>query len=330
MPSFTVRNNEVGNRLDKVLSSRFKTSSRVFWQKQITCRDVLVNGESKEPRYAIKLNDIVTYNLPHKSYQLPATSYQLPPLDILFENDDVIVINKPAGLITHPAHANTADSVVHRILEYDQSIAKVVYDESKEISLMRPGIVHRLDKDTSGVMIIAKTKMAMTFLAKQIQNHNAQKTYTALLLGHLEQDDYTVHAWLGRDLGDRRKMSVTTPEKSCLPAVKGRESETIFHISKLLTNNKGDKVTLVDAKPITGRTHQIRVHASHIGHPVLGDQMYGTHESELLSQRLGIKRQLLHASELKIRLPKTLKFSTFNAPLPTDFKKLLDHFKGTV
>jgi 23S rRNA pseudouridine1911/1915/1917 synthase len=321
MKNFTVKSSEVGERLDKIISARYKEFSRVAWQDQIKAGKVLVNDESADPRHIIHHNDHIQYEFPISTYNLQSTTYNLLILDIIFENDSVLVINKPAGIITHPAHANTTDSVVHRILAYDKSIANAVYDADKEISRMRPGIVHRLDKNTSGVMIVAKTKDAMTHLAKQIQDKRAQKTYIAILFGHLEQDDLTVHNWLNRDINDRRKVAITTPDS-------GREAETFFHIVSLLTNHKGDKITLVEAKPITGRTHQIRVHAAHLGHPVLGDSMYYTHESKLLSERLGIKRQLLHAKTLSIRLPKEANRTTFDANIPNDILNILKDFKG--
>jgi 23S rRNA pseudouridine1911/1915/1917 synthase len=335
MKNFVVKASEAGERLDKVISIRFKEFSRVVWQEQIKSGQVLVNNNPVDPRHIVLQDDHIKYEIPQKTHNLPPTNYKLPILDIIFENDSVIVINKPAGIITHPAHANTEDSVVHRILAHDQKIAKAVYDPNSEISNMRPGIVHRLDKDTSGVMIVAKTKEAMTHLAKQIQEKRAQKTYIALLFGHLAQDDITVHNWLNRDLHDRRKVAVTTPEQACpqrqqeadLRGERGREAETFFHIVSLLTNHKGDKITLVEAKPITGRTHQIRVHAAHLGHPVLGDTMYYTHESKLLSERLGIKRQLLHAKTLAIRLPKEANKTTFNAEIPDDINNILKDFK---
>lgn len=320
MQKFAVENNDVGNRLDKSLASRFKNFSRVAWQEQIKSGQVLVNGDPVDPRHIIKFNDTITYTLPEKPFALHSTPHTLPPLNIIFENQDVLVINKPAGMVVHPTHANTEGTVVHQILAYDKDIAKAVYDPTKQISLLRPGIVHRLDKDTSGVMIVAKNSSAMTFLAKQIQNHTAQKTYVALLFGHLEQNETTIHNWLNRDMDDRRKMAVVTPEK-------GRESKTIFRIKALLTNSKGDMVTLVEATPITGRTHQIRIHAAHLGHPVLGDQVYASHESKLLSDRLGIKRQLLHAAELKIRLPKNDVPIAFKSAPPNDFTNILNSFQ---
>lgn len=320
MQKFAVENNDVGNRLDKSLALRFNQFSRVIWQNQIKKGNVLVNGNPVDPRYQLKAGETVTYKIPEKLSNLHPAPCSLPPLDIIFENQDVLVINKPAGMVVHPAHANTEGTVVHQILAYDKDIAKAVYDPTKQISLLRPGIVHRLDKDTSGVMIVAKNSGSMTYLAKQIQNHTAQKTYVALLFGHFEQNEITVHNWLNRDIGDRRKMAVVTPEK-------GRESKTDFRIKALLTNSKGDMVTLVEAMPITGRTHQIRIHAAHLGHPVLGDQVYGSHESKLLSDRLGIKRQLLHAAELKICLPKTDKPKTFNSELPPDFTNILNSYQ---
>lgn len=314
-------------RLDKLLSELHPEFSRTWWQDQIEAGRILVNNQIKKNRYAIIESDVITYDLPKIqtspiSYKLKATSSATNNLNIVFEDDNVLVINKPHGLITHPAHANTKDSLVHRVVQYNKDVKNAVYDPTNPISLMRPGIVHRLDKDTSGAIIVAKNKQAMSHLAKQIQEKKAQKTYLALLYGWLEESPITVTTFLNRDKYDRRKIAVSEPEK-------GREATTIFTIKERLTNDKGDKVTLVEASPITGRTHQIRVHAAHLGHPVIGDQYYGFKESENLSDRLGLHRQFLHAYQLAIRLPNHPERTTFTADLPDDLIKCLAQFRST-
>ncbi len=317
MTAFIAENNEADQRIDAILATRFPERSRAYWQEHITSGAVQINQAHVTPHHRVKSGDSITIAMSARHSAITASAL---PLEIVYEDDQVMVINKPAQLITHPAHANTKDSVAGRLIAYNAKNKHAVYDAENPISQMRPGIVHRLDKDTSGVMIVAKTKEAMSFLAKQIQAHQAKKTYLALLYGHLEQSPLTIHTWLNRHTGDRRKMAVSAPEQ-------GRESETIFQINKLITDAKGDRVTLVEASPITGRTHQIRVHASHIGHPVLGDATYGSHESQQLSLRLGLKRQFLHAHQLTIRLPSTRQPHTFTAPLPPDLSKVLNQFK---
>lgn len=323
MPNFVVNKTEVGLRLDKAISARFPTHSRATWQQLIKTGEVTVNGIRTEPRFTLRGGEAIEYP------EIEQNPVWQPPLlkdaehqnlEILYEDRQVLVINKPFGLITHPAHAHTDDSVVHRIINHDHSISSAVYDPQNLISTMRPGIVHRLDKDTSGVMIIAKTKDAMSFLAKQIQNRRVTKMYHALVWGHVEQSPLELNTWLNRDKSDRRKMAVSEPDR-------GREATTIFSIVHLLESPKGERATLLEAKPITGRTHQIRVHASHIGHPILGDEVYGSHESKLLSEHIGLKRQFLHAHSLTILLPSTNKTQTFTAPLPPDLQKALDYFK---
>ncbi|MFA6081954.1 MAG: RluA family pseudouridine synthase [Patescibacteria group bacterium] len=317
MKNFHVTPAESGVRLDKILATRFPKNSRSTWQGLIENNAVMVNDHPIKSRYLTQVNDVVTIQK-HSEPEIAVT--KSADLDIIFENRDVVVINKPFGLITHPAHSHTEDSVAQRIIFYDPTIKNAVYDPESKISLMRPGIVHRLDKDTSGAMIIAKNKSAMTFLANQIQKHLAQKTYLALIYGWLEQDEITVTNFLGRDQNDRRKMALVSAEK-------GREAITEIKIVSQLRSKKGDKVTLIEARPITGRTHQIRVHCAYLGHPVMGDKVYTFKEASDLSARVGLHRQFLHASTLEIRLPESDTRSTFTAPLPADLEKALHQFE---
>ncbi len=312
-------------RLDLFLATEFPQYSRNIWQEMIRQEHVMVNDAASAPRQNLKTGDSVSVDLTAIDHALKPDWSHLqrvsikPDLDILFENDDVIVINKPIGLVTHPSHAHTDDSVVHRLLHYNESIAEAIYDPDSSISLMRPGIVHRLDKDTSGVLIIAKTKLAMTYLAKQISNHQVTKIYTALLYGWLDQQEQTISITINRDKNDRRKMAVFNEGE-------GREAKTIFRINQLLQTDKLDKATLIDAELITGRTHQIRISAAHIHHPIIGDPIYTFHEAEQLSARLGLKHQFLHAASLTVKLPNETKKTTFTAPLPEDLEKVLIQF----
>jgi 23S rRNA pseudouridine1911/1915/1917 synthase len=311
----------VGQRLDKALAETFPHYSRVAWQNAIVNGLVMVNGAIVLPRHTIKIDDEISIDKKRlDTISLPNfDNHSSSDIDIIYEDQSVLVINKPIGLITHPAHANTEDSVVHRVLQYNQTIGQAVYDPKNSVSLMRPGIVHRLDKDTSGVLIIAKTKQAMTYLAKQIESRKVTKIYQALLYGWLDEKETTVHNYLNRDTNDRRKMTVVEEGK-------GREATTIFRITNRLTNQKGDNATLAEAELLTGRTHQIRVHAASLHHPVLGDQTYTFKEARDLSDRLGLKRQFLHAAELTISLPDSKQPKTFTAPMPNDLKNILKQF----
>ncbi len=322
MEKFVVDKNEAGERLDKVIALHFPKYSRTQWQTAIVNRVVLVDKTPANPRHSLRADELVTidFDTMRTLFEFKFTNVgSIGKLDIIYEDETVLVINKPAGLVTHPSHAHTTDSVVHRLLAYNQSIATAVYDRENPKSRMRPGIVHRLDKDTSGVLIVAKTKTSMSFLAKQIEGRNVSKKYQALLFGHFDHEELSLNTWINRDEHDRRKMRVT---ENAL----GREAKTGFKIEKLLQTKKGEWATLVEATPITGRTHQIRVHAAYIHQPVLGDEVYGTHESQLLSKHVGLHRQFLHAGELTIRLPDTKEPRTFKAPLPTDLEKALDQF----
>lgn len=322
MAKFVAVNLESPTRLDKLLAEKLPHYSRTQWRKLIIAGQVQVNNRVAEPRTIIHLKDQIVYpTTPTQAVSDIFKQGYWPKLEYLYQDDSVIVINKPAGLITHPTHANSEDSVVHRILAHHSDVRSVVWDAANPVSLMRPGIVHRLDKDTSGVMIIAKTVTALHFLAQQIQTRQIKKKYIALLFGWLEQDPTRVHNWLNRDAGNRRRM---TP----VGEGDGREATTIFHINKLLTTVKGDHATLCDAEPITGRTHQIRVHAAHIDHPLLGDFTYGNQQSERLSKSLGLSRQFLHAAELTILLPNHHTPSTFKAPLAGDLTAVLRFFSS--
>ncbi len=326
MTDFVVNESEAGERLDKMLASRFPDYSRTLWQQAVVAGQVTVNNQPALPRYLLRMGDRVVAEAPDLIHEIEAALDIKPigkELPILYEDANVIVINKPVGLITHPAHAHNEDSVVHRLIAHDYSIKDAVYDATNPKSVMRPGIVHRLDKDTSGVLIIAKTKTSMAFLAKQIQTRTVKKLYQTLLYGWLEQPETVVNTWLNRDTSDRRKMTVT---KEGI----GREAKTIFRLKSTLTTLKGEKATLVEAEPITGRTHQIRVHAAQLHHPVLGDQVYTIKEARDFSDRLGLKRQFLHADQLTIRLPGETTPRTFTAPLPDDLEQVFKQFRSEI
>lgn len=334
MQEFEVNQNQKNERLDKVLAAQFTQVSRVHWQELIKVGKVRVDGSVVPQKHKVKMGERIEIRADISPSQGPRITGNAD-VDVIYEDNDILVINKPSGLVTHPAHAYTDDSVVHRIISYDRSITEAVYDPANPVSVMRPGIVHRLDKDTSGVLIVAKNKQAMSFLAKQIQNKQAEKTYLTLLYGWLENEEIKVENYLGRDIHDRRKMAIVDEERACpqrqqeaaLRGGRGRQSKTIFRLKQRLKTIKGDKASLVEASPITGRTHQIRVHANHLGHPVLGDSVYTFKEAADLSNRLGLKRQFLHALKLSIRLPNQTTKTTFTAPLPDDLCKALSQFR---
>lgn len=290
-------------RLDKYIAAALPELTRSRVQVLITEGAVLVNGAiPKKMGVLLCAGDILEVTIPPiRSADITA---QEIPLDILFENEDVLVINKPAGMVVHPAAGHDDGTLVNAILGYDTELDGIGGEE-------RPGIVHRLDKDTSGVIIVAKNEAALRWLQEQFRSRTAKKTYLALVDGKPATPKGRIEAPIGRDGTDRKKMAITTLRK-------GREA-----VSEYLTLETFPEHTLLEFHPHTGRTHQIRLHCAFLGCPILGDVVYGKRKPTL-----ELERHFLHAKRLEIRLPNDEKISVFEAPLPAELELLLDGLRG--
>lgn len=291
-------------RLDTWLGERLPEHSRSQWQAQIKAGRVRVNGEPKKPHYLLKAGDAVEVERP-----APRSVEIVPediPLDILFEDADLLVVNKPAGLVVHPAPGHDSGTLVNALLHHCRDLEGIGGEK-------RPGLVHRLDKDTTGALVVAKTEKAMASLARQFKSRRVRKDYAALVWGRPEPAAGTIRTLVGRNPHDRKKMSAR-------PA-SGREAVTHYETAKSL-----GPVSLLRVRIETGRTHQIRVHLAHVGHPVVGDRQYGrARDTELPAPAA---RQMLHAERLAFRHPRTNEPMEFTAPLPEDMRRLLRALEG--
>lgn len=294
--TFRVDENSQGERLDVHLTKQIETISRSHAQKLISSGQVMVNDKSVKSNYKLTLNDAIVVNIPDA--QPAEIAPEHIPLDILYEDNDVIVINKPRGMVVHPAAGNYQGTLVNALLEHCEGLSGIN-------GVIRPGIVHRLDKDTSGVMIAAKTDRAHINLAKQIKDRTASRKYLAIVHGNIKEADGVINAPIGRHSADRKKMAVTFNNS--------KEAKTLFKVIERFGN-----YTLVECKLLTGRTHQIRVHMAYIGNPVVGDPKYGPER-----KHFPIKGQALHSKELTFQHPVTGAIMTFMADLPPDMTNIL-------
>jgi 23S rRNA pseudouridine1911/1915/1917 synthase len=283
-----------GIRLDKYLTQVLPQFSRAYLQKLIVQGYILVNGKRAKSNQRLSKVDRMTVELP----PLPVRPLAEPiPLTIIYEDEDILVIDKPAGLTVHPAPGHPSHTLVNAVLAHCPGLAM-----SNE--LMRPGIVHRLDKDTSGLIVIAKNDFAREYLAAQFKSRTVTKGYLVLVNGRLSPEQGIVEAPIGRDPHSRRKMAIVEA---------GKEAGTQYQVRKYL-----DNYTLVEVTPLTGRTHQIRVHLSAIGYPVVGDPVYGVKSAQL-------SRQFIHAYRLGFRLPSTKQYQEFTSLLPADLERALEY-----
>jgi 23S rRNA pseudouridine1911/1915/1917 synthase len=286
-------NNE---RLDSYISKSNLDLSRSMVQKLIKENRVFVNEKNEKESYKIKVNDNITIQIEEpKSSKLEAQDI---PLDIIYEDNDIIVINKPKGMVVHPGNGNPDNTLVNAVLAHCKGSLSGIGGE------IRPGIVHRIDKDTSGLIIVAKNDKSHINLSEQIKNHEVTKIYTALVKGNISEDEATIDMPIGRDKKDRKKMSVTRDGK-----------EAVSHIKVI---KRYGNYTLIRVKIDTGRTHQIRVHMAKIGHPVVGDEVYSSGKNEF-----GVKGQMLHSTILKFKHPISGKEIMLEAPLPQYFEDVL-------
>ena len=283
-----------GERLDRFLADRCTDLSRTRIKRLIADGEVTVEGATSNAGFRLKSGQSVTIRAPD-----PAPSHVLPqniPIDVVYEDDHMLVVDKPAGMPVHPGIGHPDSTLLNAVLGISPEVASVG-------GTLRPGLVHRLDKDTSGLMAIAKTDDAHRSLSEQLKNRTVDKGYLALVVGTLEPVEAIIEAPVGRDPNDRKKMAIIED---------GREALTRYHTIARLRG-----CTYVDVRPKTGRTHQIRVHFASIGHPVFGDATYGFPDSRLA-------RQFLHASSLEFEHPATGKRVGFESPLPDDLQAVLD------
>ncbi|MFT8314685.1 MAG: RluA family pseudouridine synthase [Clostridium sp.] len=298
--NFKVEEDEENTRLDVFVSTKFQDKSRSYIQGIIEEGGVQVNSKCKKSNYKLKINDEVCINIPeNKELDVAAENIEL---DILYEDSDVIVINKPQGMVVHPAPGNYTGTLVNALLYHCKDLSGIN-------GVNRPGIVHRIDKDTSGVLVVAKNDRAHKFLAEQLKEHTMTRIYLALVEGLIKVDEGTVDLPLGRHPVERIKISVVKD---------GRNAVTHYKVIERFKNN-----TLIQCRLETGRTHQIRVHMAHIGHPLVGDAVYGYKK-----QRFNLKGQMLHAKELGFIHPSNGKYMEFESALPIYFTRIIDILKN--
>lgn len=287
--------NDSGKRIDKYLNENTEyTRSKI--QKMIENGNILVNDVKVKDSYKVKENDYITIEA------LEETTDILPeniPLDIYYEDDDLIVVNKPSGMVVHPAPGNYTGTLVNALIYHTNNLSKVNTN-------IRPGIVHRIDADTSGLLLVAKNDKSHNILAEAIQKKEVVREYIALVEGIIMEDTATIDAPIGRDKKDRKKMTVTSENSK----------DAVTHI-RVLERYKDS--TLIRCKLETGRTHQIRVHLSYIGHPVVNDPVYG--HKKLIDKDFG---QMLHAEKLGFVHPTTKEYMEFTAEPPKRFQEILN------
>ena len=291
----------VGKRLDETLTSSGFYPSRSVAKKMIVEGKVTINGKVEKPHYNLRENDL-----------LVALEYSAPkadlagediPLDIVYEDDDVLLINKPVGMVVHPGNGHYEGTLVNALIGREMALSEGDPD--------RPGIVHRIDKDTSGLLLVTKNDNAYRKIQEQLSTHTMHREYYALVKGVILEDDGKINAPIARDKN--------RPTRNCVDVLHGKEAVTFFHVEK---RYKESEVTLVSCRLLTGRTHQIRVHMDYIGHPVIGDPLYGTGNRKIYDAG-----QLLHAYKLTFIHPSSGKEMSFTAPLPEHFEKVLSSLK---
>lgn len=287
-----------GDRIDKFLSDQCEELSRSFLQKLLKSGEVYVGSKTVKPSYKVTAGDLISFEVPEAVE--PEILPEDIPLDILYEDHDVVLVNKPKGMVVHPAAGHYTGTLVNALMFHCKD------DLSGINGVMRPGIVHRIDMDTTGVLIICKNDLAHNSIAEQLKEHSITRRYQAIVHGNLKDDEGVIDAPVGRHPQDRKKM--------CINHQNGKHAVTHYRV---LNRFKG--YTHIECRLETGRTHQIRVHMSSIGHPLLGDQVYGPAKCPFKLQG-----QTLHAGILGFIHPRTGEYMEFAAPLPEYFTKLLD------
>ena len=287
----------IGKRIDSFIPYIKEDISRSMVQKLIEQKNIKVNGKETKHSYKLKLNDQIEIAVP-KAKEIDLKAQNIP-LEVIYEDEDIIVINKPKGMVVHPANGNPDGTLVNAVMNICKDSLSGIGGE------IRPGIVHRLDKDTSGAIIVAKNDRAHIGLSNQLKNHEVKKTYLALVRGIIKENEATINMPIARSKKDRKKMDVDKD---------GKEAITHF---KVLGRYK-NKYTLLQINLETGRTHQIRVHLSHIGYPIIGDEVYSNGKNEW-----NITGQCLHAWKLEFKHPVSGKKINLEAKIPKYFKNII-------
>lgn len=292
-----------GVRIDALLSSNIEKYSRTYFQKLIENGMVKVNGKNVKSNYKVKLDDKISVQIP-KPQKLDVKAENID-IDVLYEDDDILIVNKPKGMVVHPAAGNYSGTLVNALMAY-------CGDSLSDINgVIRPGIVHRIDKDTSGVLVVAKNNAAHEGLSALLKKHDIKRIYIAVVYGIIREDSGRIEAPIGRHPTERKKMAVNTKN--------GRHAVTHFRVLERFKD-----CTYVELRLETGRTHQIRVHMSYIGHPLVGDAVYGSKK-----QKYNVDGQALHAKVLGFVHPGTGEYMEFEAEIPEYFKKLLEELRNS-
>ena len=299
---YTVEEEMIGKRLDVFVTENYEEMSRSFVQGLIEKGNIKVNGNLKKSNYKLRRDDRIEIE-EVEPVELEVEAENIP-MDIVYEDSDVIVINKPQDMVVHPAPGNYSGTLVNGLLYHCKDLSGIN-------GVIRPGIVHRIDKDTSGVLVIAKNDKAHNSLAMQLKDHSMTRAYYAIVEGIIKEDEGTIRTNIGRHPVERIKMAVVKD---------GKEAVTHFKVIERFKNN-----TLVECRLETGRTHQIRVHMAYIHHPLIGDPVYG-HKK----QRFKLQGQALHAKILGFIHPTTGKYMEFNSQLPAYFEEVLDKLRKEV
>lgn len=302
MTEYSFVSENAGNRIDKFISENVPQISRSSAANLIENGSVLVNGKAVSKKYKLRMGDAIVVNIPDPvAYEAKSENI---PLDVVYEDEYLLVVNKPKGMVVHPAAGNYEGTLVNALLYHcGDSLSGIN-------GVMRPGIVHRIDKDTSGLLIVAKNDFAHTHLAEQIKEHSFTREYETIVYGNLKDESGTVDAPIGRNPNDRKKMCVT--EKNSKNAV--------THYT-VIDRYRG--YTHIKCKLETGRTHQIRVHMAYLGHPVSGDIVYG-----IKNEKVGFEGQCLHAKKIGFIHPKTAEYFEFDSELPEYFSEYLTKLKN--
>ena len=301
MEKIVVEVNNLKKRLDTYIVDKIKELSRTTVKRLIDEEKILVNGKKQKSSYKPEKGDCISIDIP-EAHEIELEAQNIP-VPVIYEDNDIIVVNKPKGMVVHPANGNPDGTLVNAILAMCKDSLSGIGGE------IRPGIVHRLDKDTSGLLIVAKNDEAHIKMSKQIQDRKVTKKYIALVKGVISENEATIDLPIGRSTKDRKKMAVDA---------KGKNAITHFKVLKRYNN-----YTLLELKIDTGRTHQIRVHMSYIGHPVVGDSVYSNGKNEF-----GVEGQMLHARYLEFKHPITGEELKLEAPIPNYFEDVLQRLEN--
>lgn len=296
---FEINEENKGIRIDKFITDIMEGKSRSYIQGMIEEGYVLVNDKNVKSNYKLKLNDVIKTTI-KEPVELEVKKENIP-IDILYEDSDVIVVNKPKGMVVHPAPGNYEGTLVNALLYHCKDLSSIN-------GVIRPGIVHRIDKDTTGVLVVAKNDEAHVKLSEQLKDHSMKREYYALVEGRIKKDSGTIDKPLARSKRDRLKIAITED---------GKRAVTHYSVIERFKNS-----TLVKCVLETGRTHQIRVHMSSIGYPLVGDPLYG-----FKKQKFKDDGQMLHAKVLGFIHPRTGEYMEFSSELPENYKKLLENLR---